>query len=106
MSEPEDRFCRVATNFMIVFSSGSNLDLDEDDQDDECRRAVASLTSELQEDTENSNDSIANEETNYVMIPCDVNIARMLGWPVHLLQRVSQSMLTRYAEKFLEKSTL
>ena len=100
MSEPEDRFFCVPTNFMIVFSSGSNLDLDEEDQDDECRRAVASLTSELQEDTENSNDSIADEETNYVMIPCDVNIARMLGWPVHLLQRVSQSMLTRYAEVF------
>ena len=89
-------------NVALVFlPKGSNLDLDVEEGllDDECRRAVESITSQLQDDPESSNDSITDEETNYVMIPCDVNIARMLGWPVHMLQRVSQSMLERWVKR-------
>ena len=64
--------------------------------DEECQRAVESITSVMEDDPESSNDSVQCAETNYVMIPCDINIARMLGWPIHMLQRVSQPMLERY----------
>ena len=55
----------------------------------------------MEDDPESSNDSVQCAETNYVMIPCDINIARMLGWPIHMLQRVSQPMLERYQNLWL-----
>ena len=42
------------------------------------------------------NDAVHNDDAReFVMIPCDVQIARLLGWPVDLLPRVSQGYLDR-----------
>lgn len=97
-SRARDSYHQTAANYM---NEGNNLDIDSEDVllDDECQRAVESLTSVMEDDPESSNDSVPCAETNYVMIPCDINIARMLGWPIHMLQRVSQPMLERIQQE-------
>ncbi|KAL3882551.1 hypothetical protein ACJMK2_028886 [Sinanodonta woodiana] len=47
--------------------------------------ALPVLTTMHQDEMNSSSDE--NKDSDYVLVPCDINLARMLGWPVHLLQK-------------------